>query len=179
MISNGSGIGVWRGWPGSRLGETARCTLLSGVTSSVTFAPRSEIPRPALANSRAVPDHSRAVCRNRTCKIRCSVTAELQLVERQAFLGQRAQKSVGLGADTGPLEDLRASRPRARHLEKRVLLAVKFSGLTLLGWKLRFHLTTNPPSHQARSEHVDTNQHRSLRQQLICVDCVNSCCPLR
>ena len=60
-ISNGSGMGVWRGWPGSRRGETARCTLLSGVTSSVTLAPRSEMPRPARANKRAVPDHSRAV----------------------------------------------------------------------------------------------------------------------
>jgi hypothetical protein len=34
--------------------------LLSGVTSRVTFAPRSEIPRAALAKRRAVPDHSRA-----------------------------------------------------------------------------------------------------------------------
>jgi hypothetical protein len=61
MISNGSGIGVCLGWFGARRGETARCTLLSGVTRSVTLAPRSEIPRAALANRRAVPDHSRAV----------------------------------------------------------------------------------------------------------------------
>src|SRR5207244_12914138 len=94
MISNGAGIGVWRGWPGSRLGETARCTLLSGVTSSVTFAPRSEMPRAALANNRAVPDHSRAVCRNRTCKIRCSVTAKLQLVEPRVRAALRQQLGV-------------------------------------------------------------------------------------
>src|SRR6188508_981330 len=56
------------------------CTLLSGETRRVTFAPRSEMPRPALANSRAVPDHSRASCRNRTCKFSYPV-AELQLVE--------------------------------------------------------------------------------------------------
>jgi hypothetical protein len=61
MISNGSGIGVWRGWLGARRGDTARCTLLSGVTRKVTLAPRSEIPRAALEKRRAVPDHSRAV----------------------------------------------------------------------------------------------------------------------
>src|ERR1700686_4925870 len=61
IISNGSGIGVFLGWFGARRGDTARCTLLSGVTRSVTFAPRSEIPRAARANRRAVPDHSRAV----------------------------------------------------------------------------------------------------------------------